>query len=212
METYRHAIYRYSTGIGPNAIVDIPERAGQVASFKGEPLMHTLQNAEGKVALLREADRVSMQVEDAMRQIKTLGYNPRLGSNLTILKKRVELIRHLMSNYPINFVLRPDLELMYQIYVKNGPGLDLMISRVVDYNKVPGTYENVVKNSTRVTGGFNIFDKFGRKLNAQDKELLKKDKPTGILGLSGFGDTTVTLATVAGVLILVFVAYRVLFK
>lgn len=215
METYRHALYRYSTGDGFTAstggpLVDVPERAGQVASFKGEPLMHTLINVEGKVELLREADRVSMQQEDLMRQIKNLGYNPEMGRQLTVLKKRVDLIRHLMTNYPIIFVTRPDLEKMYHLYVKNVPGLDFWIARAIKYNKPPGGFERYVKTATRVNKGYNLFDQFGRKLNKKDRELLDSIKPPG--ALLGFGDTTLTLTAIAGICILAFIVYRVVFK
>ena len=194
MESYRHANYRYSTGNGFNPIVDTPMVASDVASFKMEPLLHNQIESETLVNIKREADRVSMQLEDGMRQIKNLGYNEALANNLKTLKKRVELIRHLMTNYPIQKILREDLEEIYVLYVKNSPGIDPIISRVVAYNRNAKELRPYITTAQKVRKGYNIFDQFGRKLDSEDKNIMQDSKEAASkakekTALSGFGDT-----------------------
>jgi hypothetical protein len=186
MEPYRHALYRYSTGEGFNVNVDVPKDANDVASYKMEPLLTRLSGPDRGVDIKREADRVSMQVEAGMQQVKVLGYDSKVGKNLKILKSRVELIRHLMATYPIRYVKRKDLDKLYDLYAKNAPGMDKMISDIVDQNKGATGLEDFIGTAMRVRKGYPLYDKFGRKLTKTDKvkfeNLSKKAK-----GLSGFG-------------------------
>jgi hypothetical protein len=151
-----------------------------------EPLLTRLSGPDRAVDIKREADRVSMQVEAGMQQVKVLGYDSKVGKDLKNLKGQVELIRHLMATYPIRYIKRKDLDRLYDLYNKNAPGMDQMISTIVDQNKGATGIEDFVGTAMKVRKGYPLYDKFGKKLNTSDKtkfeDLSKKAK-----GLSGFG-------------------------
>lgn len=184
MESYRHALYRYSTGQGFNVNVDLPKYADQVASYKGEPLLTRLGRPEFSVDIKREADRISMQVEAGMQQVKVLGYDSRLGKNLRNLKVRLEVIKHLMTTYPIRYIKKEDLEKIYEQYEKNAPGMDTLIQKVVEQNKGATGIQDFVGTAMKVRKGYPLYDKFGRELSKADEKKFKEDSK----GLSGFAD------------------------
>lgn len=199
MEQYRHALYRYSTGNGFNVNVDLPTEAAQVASFKMEPLLTRLANPELGIDIKREADRVSMQYEAAMQQIKVLGYDSGAGKRLKNLKLRVELIQHLMTNYPIRYIKRDQLDRLYKLYAENSPGMDNVIKETVNLNKGATGVDDFVGTAMKVRKGYPLFDKFGKRLDSADKKLFNKSE-----GLSGFGEEQKhsLLKTIAIVLVL----------
>jgi len=186
METYRHATYRYSTGQGFNVNVDVPEETTQVSSYKMYPLTHNLGRKEFTVNMKREADRVSMQVEAAAQQMKVLGYDSDAGKRYRKLKVRLEVIKHLMTNYPIEFIKSEDLEKLYSLYAKNMPGLDSVIKKVVKDNKNATGVSTYVGTAMKVRKGYPLFDQFGKKLNAKEAAEYKKSMKSK--GLSGFGE------------------------
>jgi hypothetical protein len=183
MEPYRHALYRYSTGQGFNVNVNVPKDADRVASYKMEPLYTKLMRPEFSVDLKREADRVSMQVESGMQQIKVLGYDSKLGKGLKKLKVQLEVIKHLMTTYPIRYIKKEDLEKIYSQYAKNAPGMDAIIKKVVAQNKGATGIQDFVGTAMKVRKGYPLFDKFGRKLSKSDKTKFEGEK-----GLSGFAE------------------------
>lgn len=164
MDSYRHMLYRYSTGFGPSMNVDMPANASDYASFKMKPLLPNLGTSEQVIDLRREADRVSMQAEAAEQIIKVMGYNSAAGKSHRELKSRVDLIRHLMSNYPIRFVRPQDMETLYSMYAKNSPGMDALIEKVVQENKGISDVNEFIKTAQRVRKGYPLFDQFGKKL------------------------------------------------
>ena len=186
MESYRHALYRYSTGDGFNVNVNVPKDADDVASYKAEPLYTRGARPEFSVDLKREADRVSMQVEAGMQQVKVLGYDSRLGKNLRNLKVRLEVVKHLMTTYPIRYIKKEDLEKIYEQYAKNAPGMDAVIQKVVEQNRGATGIQDFVGTAMRVRKGYPLFDKFGRKLSTPDKSKFESGKKS--MGLSGFAE------------------------
>jgi len=186
MEPYRHALYRYSTGAGFNVNVDVPEDAGSVASYKIEPLYTKLSRPGFPVDLKREADRVSMQVEAGMQQVKVLGYDSKAGKKLRKMKAQVEVVKHLMTSYPIRNIRREDLDKIYELYAKNSPGMDAVIQKVVEQNKGSTGVKDFVGTAMRVRKGYPLFDQFGRKLSDADKNKFKSAKSN----LSGFSGST----------------------
>jgi len=196
MEPYRQALYRYSTGQGFNVNVDVPEDIESVASYKLSPLYTKLSRSGFPVDLKREADRVSMQVEAGMQQVKVLGYDSKAGKELRKLKSRVEVVKHLMTSYPIRFIKQKDLEKIYDLYAKNSPGMDAIIQKVVDQNKGSTGIKDFVGTAMRVRKGYPLFDKFGRKLSAADKNKFESEK--NLSGFSGLdtGHKVIKLATV----------------
>lgn len=202
METYRHALYRYSTGNGFNVNVNLPKDADDVASYKMEPLYTRLSRPEFTVDLKREADRVSMQVEAGMQQVKVLGYDSKLGKGLRKLKVQLEVIKHLMTTYPIRYIKKEDLEKIYELYTKNAPGMDALIQKVVDQNKGATGIQDFVGTAMRVRKGYPLFDKFGKKLSSVDKKKFEGEKATE---LSGFADTASKANLIKGIAILLVV-------
>jgi len=196
MEPYRHALYRYSTGAGFNVNVDVPETAGNVASYKIEPLYTKLSRPGFPVDLKREADRVSMQVEAGMQQVKVLGYDSKAGKNLRKMKAQVEVIKHLMTSYPIRNIRREDLDKIYDLYSKNAPGMDALIQKVVEQNKGSTGVKDFVGTAMRVRKGYPLFVRFGRKLSEADKNKFETEKK-GLSGFSGAmsGHNLIKLAT-----------------
>lgn len=184
MEPYRQALYRYSTGQGFNVNVDVPDEAGEVASYKLKPLYTRLSRPEFTVDLKREADRVSMQVEAGMQQVKVLGYDSKVGKNLRKMKAQVEVIKHLMTSYPIRYIKKEDLENIYDLYTKNSPGMDRLIGKVVEQNRNATGVKDFVGTAMRVRKGYPLFDRFGRKLSNADKNKFESEKKN----LAGFSD------------------------
>jgi hypothetical protein len=186
METYRHATYRYSTGQGFNVNVNVPQKTEEVASYKMEPLYHTLGRPAFTVNLKREADRISMQVEDAFRQMKNLGYDSEAGRRYRNLKLRLEVIKHLFTSYPIEYIRQRDLEKIYKLYAKGSPGMNKMIRQIIEQNKHAGGVHDYIGAAVKVRKGYPLFDQFGRKLTAKQAEMFKKEEKRK--GLSGFGE------------------------
>lgn len=192
MESYRQTLYRYSTGSGFSPTIDVPEKASDVAAFQMVPLVHTLINAEIVVDLKREADRLSMQYEEGVRQAKLLGYDPGLGKRLKLLKKRVDLISKLMFNFPIRYVLRVDLEKMYDLYANN-LSIDSLTAKASAYNQNPEMLDAYMKTTSagskalKVNVGSSQYDSFGRVLGKRSLEQWGK---SGASLFSGYGDVT----------------------
>lgn len=212
METYRHALYRYSTGQGFNVNVNVPKRAEQVASYKVEPLLTPHMIRPGiSLDIKREADRISMQVEAGMRQVKLLGYDPELGKRLKKLKVRLEVVKHLMTNYPIRYIKREDLNKLYDLYAKNAPGMDAVIQRLVDENQGRGGIERYIGTAMKVRKGYPLYDRFGRKLTkANEKKFETEQKDAG---LSGFGDSGKTnIVKLAAILLAAAALFKMLNK
>lgn len=189
MDQYRHMLYRYSTGLGPNMNVDLPKNGTDYASFKMQPLIPTLRSSETLVDLKLEADRASMQAEAAEQIIKVMGYNSAAGKNYRELKARVDLIRHLMTNYPIKYVKQEDLNKLYKMYVENSPGMDAIIQGVVKYNQNVSDVSAFVETAQRVRKGYPVFDQFGKKLSAKEAKALAgleaiKSNPLLLAGLA----------------------------
>jgi len=192
METYRHALFRYSTGQGFNVNVDVPEIASDVASFQMVPLIANKISDTANVNLKREADRVSMQMEAAYQQIKVLGYDAKAGKALRNLKAQVAVVSHLMTNYPIEFINKKDLENIYVQYAKNSVGMDNTIQKVVKYNNRAKGIDEYVQTAASVRKGYPVYDQFGQKLLNKDKATLLKAEgktPAGLAGLASFADT-----------------------
>jgi len=180
MVNYRHTIYRYSTGQGPNFNVDVPKYATQYSSFKLEPLRHRLSNEEFTVNLVREADRVSMQVEAAAQQIKVLGYNREVGPKYRNLKNRLELIKYILFKYPIKYIRIRDLNILYEIFNKGKltPDAKRAINRILDANKNTGgvyDYLGSIYRSVNKKRRIEI-DSEGIELNKSEQQIYKKGK------------------------------------
>ena len=131
MESYREATYRYSTGQGFNLNVDVPKIADDVAAYKMEPLYANLIRPSFNVNLKREADRVSMQVEDAARQFKLLGYDSEGGKRFRDLKSRLDVIKYLMVKHAVEYIKKSDLENIYTLYKNKDPQLDKKIKVII---------------------------------------------------------------------------------
>jgi len=167
---YRHTIYRYSTGQGPNMAVNIPAYALDFASFKMNPLVTNQASSESMINLKREADRVSMQVESAVQMLKTLGSNPAAADKIKILKARMDLINTLMLKYSLQNIYSADLNHLYSIPPEQVDG-DLKKIFSKDNTKIPSP---------------SAYDKFGMMINKP------KMSKTISLGLGQTGATPVT--------------------
>lgn len=183
MESYRHATYRYSTGQGFNPNVDTPERAGEVASYKMEPLRFMLSKSGTEVELKREADRLSMQVEAAAQQMKVLGYDATSRKKYQNLKARLEVLKHLMLNYPIKIAKINDLEKLYGLYAQGGPGMDEVIKKIVNENQ--GGTQEYVDTAMKVRKGYPLFDQYGRVLSKKEESAVEAGAKAV---LNGFGE------------------------
>jgi len=209
METYRHALYRYSTGQGFNVNVDVPETAGDVVSYQGKPLLTRMNmNPELTVDVLREADRISMQVEALQQIMKNIGYDEKIGKDFRNLKIQLEVMQHLSTNYPIRYIKTGDLQKLYEMYEKNKPGLDKAIAKVVEDNKNSTGIHAFVGTAFRVRKGYPLFDQYGKKLTLDKEEKFLKDKIKAEEkgALNGFGETVASTQAI-GPLLLVILAY-----
>lgn len=187
MSGYRRMIYRYSTGEGPIVNVGLPTRGTDYASFKMDPLQYNLKNPGMAVDLKREADRLSMQVEAADQMIKVLGYNGKAGDKYRKLRGRVELIKHLLINYPVKYIKSEDLERLYDLYAKSHPAMDSIIEKVIgESSKLKGSTPDFVGTAYSVRKGYPMFDAYGKILSPPDKELFEKTKAGAAKTLSGF--------------------------
>lgn len=209
MESYRHALYRYSTGQGFNVNVDVPENVEDVTSYQFKPLLTRMNmNPEFTVDVRREADRISMQVEAAQRAMKNIGYDDKIGKDFKKLKIQLEVMQHLSTNYPIRYIKSKDLEKLYSLYKKNTPGIDKIIARVVEENKNSTGIHAYVGTAFRVRKGYPLFDQYGHKLTLPKEELYLKDKikeeEKG--ALNGLGDI-VAPSKLLGPLLLVLFAF-----
>ena len=135
MEKYRSALYRYSTGQGFSVNIDVPEVARDVAAYKMLPLQAQSIKQRAAVDVKREADRLSMQAEEAKRQLLTLGYDPVAGKRYRNLRSRVDALLYLTSRYPVRLIKVSDLDLFYRYHKDSSPQLDALIQKVIKYNK-----------------------------------------------------------------------------
>jgi len=209
MESYRDALFRYSTGIGFNVNVDVPEKVEDVTSYKFQPLLTRMNmNPEFTVDVRREADRISMQVEATQQAMKTIGYDEKIGRDFKKLKVQLEVMQHLFTNYPIRYIKSKDLEKLYRLYEKNTPGMDKIIAQVVEENKNSTGIHAYVGTAFRVRKGYPLFDRYGHKLTLPKEELYLKDKVKAEEKgtLSGFGDVA-TPTKLVGPLLLLLLAY-----
>jgi len=178
METYRHLIYRYSTGQGPIVNVGLPENNTDYASFKLAPLRYKLDKENLQVDLNREADRISMQVEAAGQIIKVMGFNKKANLAFRELKSRLELLKHLMLNYPIKTIKRADLDRLYEMYLEGHPGMDTLINAAIKENT--GATKGYADSALKVRKGYPVVDAQGKLLAPADSKEFAK-------GLSGLG-------------------------
>jgi len=191
METYRHALYRYSTGQGFNVNVDVPEKAEEVTSYKFKPLLTRMNmNPDFTVDMLREADRISMQVEATAQVMKVIGYDEKVGEDFNKLKRQLEVMQHLITNYPVRYIRSGDLQKLFDLYQKGKPGMDKLISQVVEQNIKSTGITPYVGTAYSVRKGYPVFDRYGMELKRpeakqfiKDKEQLEKEQ-----GLSGVTD------------------------
>lgn len=180
MSDYRQTIYRYSTGQGPNLAAKLaPSERWKAAAFKIRPMRHTLSLPKSEVALVREADRLSYQVEEADRIIKIMGYDSTAAKKRNIIKSRLDLVKHLMMNYPITHVRYIDLERLYKLWNDSSSGIDGLVGEIINRSKSKGT-PDFVKSATKTRKGYPIIDKFGQVIS------LPKAK-NRMLGEFGFG-------------------------
>lgn len=156
MESYRDMIYRYSTGQGPSILEDLPENATDWVSFSMDPLRYRLSLPQVFTDLKREADRLSMQVEEAARIIKTFGSNPRAENKYLILKKRLELVKHLMLDLSIRYISNDELENLH-IKFSNGENVDSIVDKLIKNKKASSTNKKYLE-----------YDAFGQKLNKKE--------------------------------------------
>lgn len=190
METYRHALYRYSTGQGFNVNVDVPDKVEDVTSYKFQSLLTPMNmNPDFTVDIRREADRISMQVEAAQRAMKNIGYDEQVGRDFKKLKIQLEVMQHLATNYPIRYVKVKDLQKLYKLYEQSTPGLDKVIAKIVEENKNSTGINAFVGTAFRVRKGYPLFDRYGKKLTLDKEETFIKDKlESEKKALSGLGD------------------------
>jgi len=213
MESYRHALYRYSTGQGFNVNVDVPEKVEDVTSYKLKPLLTRMNmNPEFTVDIKREADRISMQVETAQRIMKNIGYDEKVGQDFKKLKNQLDVIQHLATNYPIRYVKTGDLQKLYTMYEHSKPGIDKIIAKVVAENTDSTGIHAYVGTAFRVRKGYPLFDRFGHKLTLPKEELYLKYKIKSEEGkqgasasLNGFGETASSVKLVGPLLLAVLV-------
>jgi len=178
-ETYRHASRRYSTGQGFNVNVDFPENRSEYASYKMGQLKHNLSRDEFYVDVRREADRVSMQMEAGEQIVKTMGFNSQAGKDIRSLKLKVEVLRHLMTAYPIQFIMQSDLQTLYKLYQKNSPAMDTLIKKVIQDNKDKANVKPYLGTREKFRKGY---DDYGRELDNKDEKAFK------LPSLGEFGD------------------------
>jgi len=207
MESYRHALYRYSTGQGFNVNVDVPEKVEDVTSYQFQPLLTRMNmNPDFTVDIRREADRISMQVEAAQQAMKHIGYDDKIGKDFKKLKIQLEVMQHLSTNYPIRYVKVKDLEKLYALYEKNTPGIDKIIAKVVEENKNSTGIIKYVGTAFRVRKGYPLFDRYGHKLKLPKEEQFLKDKIKAEEKgeLNGFGDVATPAKFVGPLLLIIF--------
>lgn len=211
MESYRNALYRYSTGMGFSVNVDVPENVEDVTSYKFQPLLTRMNmNPDFTVDIRREADRISMQVEATQQAIKHIGYDEKIGKDFKKLKTQLEVMQHLTTNYPIRYIKVKDLEKLYRLYEKNTPGINKIIAQVVEENKDSTGIHSYVGTAFRVRKGYPLFDRYGHKLTLPKEEQYLKDKIKAEKdgALNGFGDTTTPTPTrLVGPLLLLLFAF-----
>lgn len=157
---YRSTLYRYSTGKGFSVNVDVPDEETSYAAFKMDPLETPYVTPETPIDLTREADNVSMQLEAAEQQVKILGYNTDASKKVSRLKNRVELIRHLLQNYPIKKVKYRDLQNLYDAYQKDTRSIDSLVQKVLAYQKEAAA--DFVDVAAKVRKGYAVYDQYGK--------------------------------------------------
>lgn len=165
-------IYRYSTGQGPSILEDLPQNATDYVSFSMDPLRYRLSLPHVSTDLKREADRLSMQVEEAARIIKTFGSNPQAEQKYQLLKKRLELIKHLMYKFSVRYIENGKLEELHELFA-NGTNVDQIVEDLIKNKKATSTDKKYLE-----------YDGFGQKL----KNNKLSYKPFNFSGLSGFGE------------------------
>jgi len=143
-----------------------------------------------------------MQVEAGEQSIKVLGYDPEAGKRLKKLKIQLEVIQHLLTNYPVAYIKVRDLNRLYELYGKNTPELDNIVKKVVEDNKNTGGIYAYAGTAYRVRKGYPLFDRYGKKLDRPDEKLydssLKNKK-------SGDGLGSISTASSKWVLLLILV-------
>lgn len=191
MADYRGMLYRYSTGIGPNASMDMPERSAQQASFSLYPQTFRLSDPEFSVEIKREADRVSLQVEDAQRIISNLGSDPKAVQQLQVLKDRLNLITDLMLNYPVTYIKIKDLDILHDLKSKKSPDLNMKIREVVEYNRKNKGNPRLIGDKKFTPKGKRLYDQYGREI---------KRGLSDYSGVMTSNTSLVVMAVVAGLL------------
>jgi hypothetical protein len=175
-----------------------PSAKWENSAYKIRPMRHTLSLPKEEVALVREADRLSYQVEEADRIIKVMGYDSAATKKRDIVKSRLDLVKHLMMNYPITHVKYVDLERLYKLWNQSSSGIDDLVGEIINRSKSKGT-PDFVKAATKTRKGYPIIDKFGQVVSLPKAKERKKT-----LGEFGFGVQTkwVPLLVVAAILLI----------
>jgi hypothetical protein len=202
MEKYRNALHRYSTGQGFSVNVDPPQVAEDVASYKMENLTARLIQPGFEVDIKREADRISMQVEAANQQLKVFGYDKKSGKRYRNLKSRLDVMQHLITNYPIRYITKKDLERIYDLYTSSSPSINEYIHSIVEKNKGVKGIPDYISTAKKIRKGYPLYDQFGKKLNHKDEKEFKKGLAKS-KGLSGFGESTGLAKVVAAGIVIV---------
>lgn len=205
MSNYRRTIYRYSTGEGPNLAAKIvPQEQWQTAAYKFRPLRHMLSLPDTEVNLKREADRVSYQVEEADRIIKVMGYDSDAAKKRDKLKDRLDLINHLLMNFPLTKIKYEELERLHNMWASSSKGVDAYVEKLITESNESGS-DKYIKSAASTRKGYPVIDKFGQVV------AMPKNAPTKAAGLGELGtmnkDTLIKLVTIA---VLLMVGYRLL--
>lgn len=188
MESYRHALYRYSTGQGFNPNVDVPEKVESVTSYKLKPLLTRMNmNSDFSVDLRREADRISMQIETAQRIMKNIGYDEQVGKDFKNLKTYLEVMQHLITKHSVRYLRVGDLEKLYAAYAAEAPDFEAQVAQVVVDNKFTTGIHPNAGTGFHIKKSYPLFDQYGKRLKLPNEELFLKTK-LNKEGLSGLGE------------------------
>lgn len=160
MENYRRLLNRYSTGLGPDFTQDLPNSPLELTAFKMEPLYHRLQKNNLNVDLRREADRLSMQLEDASRIASRIGRSKATLHRYENLRKRTEFLRNILLNSSVKYLSRKDLNQIYDA-LEHGKDVKSAVKEAVKRSQnIKGTTPRA-KRKLNVAGETAAFDQFG---------------------------------------------------
>jgi len=158
---YRDLLYRYSTGLGPNLTVPIPEDPIKYGSFQMKPQKFILGRDEFTVDLKRQADRIAMQVEVANQMIKNLGNSLQSQANLANLRRRLKLMNYLLFNSGLRYIRLEDLEELHRAYAQDPANINpLMLKTIAKNRKATGVAR--LQGKPYQDSNMPRFDRYGR--------------------------------------------------